>query len=230
MLIEYLKQNYMIVPFSEIPKEDTPYLVLRHDVDLSLVAALKMAKTEHKIGIRSSYFILLSSNNYNCFNGESISIIRQICELGHEIGLHYDTRQYKCYAHNDIYGLKLELQVLESIIGRKVHSISSHAPKGPNSFLELSGYVNADNSKSRDIYVHDSRKLWTAVSLSILLSNSKKRPQLLIHPCHWEGKTDPRTKLRRFLVEEPFQSLLWLLYKVRTLFIRILSTHESCEN
>jgi hypothetical protein len=225
-LIKYLGQAYKIIPFSERPQEDIPFLVLRHDVDLSLLPALKMSEIEHDMGIKSSYFVLLSSKHYNSLEGRNIRAIKQISALGHEIGLHYDTYQYECYGRNNIDGLKMELQVLERIIGRKVTTISCHTSNARPLLLKTDGCINADDPNLRDIYVHDSRKLWTVKSLSTLLNNPPERAQLLIHPYHWEGKVHPVfNALNELLLNQ-----LWLLYKVRTTFIRVLDTRESCEN
>ncbi len=59
-------------------------IVLRHDVDELAVNALAMARLEHDLGIAASYFfrIVKQSNNP--------TIIRQIVQLGHEIGYHYE--------------------------------------------------------------------------------------------------------------------------------------------
>jgi len=58
--LKILKQKYKIVPFCEVSKEDDSFLILRHDVDASLEAALKMARVEKNLGIRSTYFVLFS--------------------------------------------------------------------------------------------------------------------------------------------------------------------------
>jgi hypothetical protein len=223
--IRYLRQIYRIAPFCEIPDEDVSYLILRHDIDVALESALKMAEIEFNMGIRSTYFVLLSSNHYNSFEGKNAAIIKQISGFGHEIGLHYDVSQYKRYTSSTIEGLKTELHALESIVGKKVRSISSHAPTRPSSFLNLSGYTNADDTRLRDTYVHDSRKLWTVKSLTVLLNDHPRRVQLLIHPYHWFPLVKPVSKL-----DETFLQILWLLYRVRNIVIRVFHSRESCEN
>ena len=223
--IKYLRHIYKVVPFCEMPVGDVPYLVLRHDVDVSVVSALKMAEIEGKMGVKSTYFILLSSGHYNPFEGRNLAMIRKISGLGHEIGLHYDVEQYGRYAEDYLQALKSELQVLESIVGKEIRAISAHAPRNPSSFLECSGYINADDPQLRDIYVHDSQRLWTIKSLNTLLNNPPKRVQLLIHPCHWSGAKGPKTKLDMVLLD-----VLLLLNRLRTLFIRVVHSRESCEN
>ncbi len=59
-------------------------IILRHDVDRKPIRALKMAQMEHEHGIRSTYYFRTVKE---VFQPE---IIRQIAELGHEIGYHYE--------------------------------------------------------------------------------------------------------------------------------------------
>ena len=47
-LLKYLAGNYRIIPFCDVRYEDTPYLILRHDIDVSLSAALTMAEMEKR--------------------------------------------------------------------------------------------------------------------------------------------------------------------------------------
>ena len=223
--IEYLRKTYRIVPFCEIPTENIPYLILRHDIDISLESALKMAQIEHTIGVRSTYFVLLSSKHYNPFEGRNVEIMRQISRLGHEIGLHYDVEQYECYAVNHVHALKNEMRILESLVAKRILSISSHAPRKPGSFLDNDDCVNADNPRLMDIYVHDSQRLWTIKSLSVLLNNPPKRVQLSMHPCFWDPANKRKTKLDLALLDA-----LLFLNRLRTLFIRVAHSRESCEN
>ncbi len=64
------------------PKEK--FVVLRHDVDKLPANSLKTAKIEHGLGIKGSYYFRIVPENYNEY------IIRQIADLGHEIGYHYE--------------------------------------------------------------------------------------------------------------------------------------------
>ena len=63
-------------------------IVFRHDVDISLENALKFARLEKSLGIQSTYFIRVSAK-YNIMFYPNITILREIVNLGHEIGLHY---------------------------------------------------------------------------------------------------------------------------------------------
>jgi len=59
-------------------------IILRHDVDRKPKNALRMAKLEHRIGLRSTYYFRCVPASFDA------EIIRQISGMGHEIGYHYE--------------------------------------------------------------------------------------------------------------------------------------------
>ncbi|MBA2460818.1 MAG: hypothetical protein H0V45_03465 [Actinobacteria bacterium] len=63
-------------------------LVLRHDVDLSLDAALRMAELEAETGARATYFLMTQSVFYNLASPEGEQAIARLRELGHGVALH----------------------------------------------------------------------------------------------------------------------------------------------
>ena len=63
-------------------------LILRHDVDLSLEAALRMAELEAEIGARSTYFLMTQSVFYNLGSSEGRRALNRLRELDHGVGLH----------------------------------------------------------------------------------------------------------------------------------------------
>jgi hypothetical protein len=63
-------------------------LLLRHDVDLSLAAALDLAKTESELGAASTYFLMTESVFYNLASAEGEHALERLRELGHRVGLH----------------------------------------------------------------------------------------------------------------------------------------------
>src|SRR5690348_10947644 len=62
---------------------ESPYIILRHDVDRDPQNALAMAKLEAKYGIQSTYYFRYPKT----FN---LKAMTQIYNLGHEIGYHYE--------------------------------------------------------------------------------------------------------------------------------------------
>ncbi len=63
-------------------------LLLRHDVDLSLAAALELAELEAELDARATYFLMTESVFYNLASAEGVDTIARLRELGHGVGLH----------------------------------------------------------------------------------------------------------------------------------------------
>jgi hypothetical protein len=78
--------GYRFAPFGEGPERGD--LFLRHDVDLSLDAALRMAEVEADQGAEATYFLMTESVFYNLASVEGVATIGRLRELGHRIGLH----------------------------------------------------------------------------------------------------------------------------------------------
>jgi hypothetical protein len=63
-------------------------LLLRHDVDLSLDAAVQLAELEAKAGVAATYFLMTQSVFYNLASPEGRRALNRLRELGHGVGLH----------------------------------------------------------------------------------------------------------------------------------------------
>ncbi len=61
---------------------------LRHDVDLSLEAAVELAELEAAAGARATYFLMTTSVFYNLDSPVGVRAINRLRELGHAVGLH----------------------------------------------------------------------------------------------------------------------------------------------
>ncbi len=78
--------GYRFARFGEGPSRDD--LFLRHDVDLSLDAALTMAELEAEAGVGATYFLMTESVFYNLASTEGVTAVGRLRELGHAVGLH----------------------------------------------------------------------------------------------------------------------------------------------
>jgi hypothetical protein len=63
-------------------------VLLRHDVDLSLEAALELARLEQEAGARATYFLMKESVFYNLDSELGRETLRELRGLGHAVGLH----------------------------------------------------------------------------------------------------------------------------------------------
>ena len=78
--------GYDFVFFDEDPRPGA--LFLRHDVDLSLDAAMRMAELEAAEDASATYLLMTESVFYNLASSEGRTAIARLRELGHRVGLH----------------------------------------------------------------------------------------------------------------------------------------------
>ena len=62
----------------------TPFFILRHDVDRRPEDALAMARLEHALGVKSTYYFRVNRRVFQ------EAVIEQINDMGHEVGYHYE--------------------------------------------------------------------------------------------------------------------------------------------
>jgi hypothetical protein len=78
--------GYRFAHFGAEPRSGE--LLLRHDVDLSLEAALQLAEIEADAAVTATYFLMTRSVFYNLDSPLGEAAIRELRELGHAVGLH----------------------------------------------------------------------------------------------------------------------------------------------
>ena len=87
--IEAIRSQYSpILRFDEylrLEKKPASFALIRHDVDRRPQKALRMARLEKEMGVRSSFYFRTRSHVFHP------AIIRAIRRLGHEIGYHYES-------------------------------------------------------------------------------------------------------------------------------------------
>jgi len=78
--------GYRFAGFDRAPEPGD--LILRHDVDLSLDAALAVAEAEAEEGAWATYFLMTRSVFYNLASSEGERAIGRLRELGHRVAHH----------------------------------------------------------------------------------------------------------------------------------------------
>jgi hypothetical protein len=78
--------GYRFSTFGDAPERGEIYL--RHDVDLSLDAALRMAEVEAEHDVVTTYLLMTQSVFYNLASSEGDAALARLRELGHAVGLH----------------------------------------------------------------------------------------------------------------------------------------------
>lgn len=86
-LIEAAKAGgYRFALFDHDPQPGD--LLLRHDVDFSLDAALAIGRLDAELGARATFFLMRDSLFYNLASPEGAAAIAELRALGHAVGLH----------------------------------------------------------------------------------------------------------------------------------------------
>lgn len=78
--------GYRFGRFEGEPEAGRVYL--RHDVDFSLDAAVRMAELEGAAGVTATYFLMSESVFYNLASREGTVAVSRLLQLGHDVGAH----------------------------------------------------------------------------------------------------------------------------------------------
>jgi len=187
-------------------RPEARHFILRHDLDMSIAAALPIAAAESVAGLRATYFVLLRTEMYNPFSAEARRMLDDIRGLGHEIGLHLDAALYADDAAALDRAAAAECDVLERILDAPVRVISFHRPARALLGLPqtLAGRTHAYQPRffSEMGYCSDSRGAWHhGHPLDHEAVATGRALQMLTHPLWWTAPADrtPEARLRDFL-------------------------------
>ena len=200
------ERGYQVRGYADVDPAQR-HLILRHDVDMSLDAALPIAEIESKRGFKAHYFVLLRTEMYNVFSAGARAALLKLCGLGHEIGLHLDASLYGNDPAELQQAAQAECEVLEAAVDRPVRVISFHRPaKALLGHAEpLAGRPHAYQPRfySEMGYCSDSRGAWHhGYPLDHPAVREGRALQLLTHPIWWAGNAQtPSARLAAFLAE-----------------------------
>jgi len=139
------KGGYHFVGYSDEASVDRT-VIMRHDVDFCLSKALAMAELERKLRVKSTYFVLLSTDFYNVFSKRSNTLLTEILACGHDIGLHFDEIRYQGANLPGLCSAMVrEAGLLAAAISADVKAVSMHRPSQEmlSSDIFLPGLVNS---------------------------------------------------------------------------------------
>lgn len=180
----------------------SPYCLIRHDVDFCVASALRMAALEADLGLTATYFLLFSAD-YNLLAPEHSRLPRALLEMGHEVGLHYDSAAVAAFAPGEaVELLRAEAALLGLLAGAPVRVIARHSPGfGGRDPMEGTEFINAYDPRftTEITYISDSCGAWRDHAVEALRADElPPNVQLLIHPVFWdEVAADRWTRLER---------------------------------
>jgi hypothetical protein len=159
-------------------------LFLRHDIDLSLAAALEMAEVEAEVDVRATYLLMTESVFYNLASEEGRAAILRLRELGHPVGLHA--------VHPNV-----------ELDGRFDPVVSWHNPRPEYMSEEIAGAANAYGPRyfAPETYRSDSNQHWrSGCPHDELRAGAFPWLQILIHPEIWVYPGDAMGATMRAMV------------------------------
>tara|TARA_A100001388_G_C28764300_1_gene499749 strand:- start:1312 stop:2043 length:732 start_codon:yes stop_codon:yes gene_type:complete len=180
--------------------------IWRHDVDVSPQRSLKLAQIENKLGIKTNYYLMLGCRFYTIFEKEILPIFKEIINLGHVIGLHFDPNLYNINNYRDFYySLNSEKRMLENILNYKIHTYTLHNPTAidfsPGFESQFTGLKNVSSKEFVDKfkYCSDSNGIWRHDNLFELAQDKNiKSLYALTHPVWWvPHPLPPRERIKR---------------------------------
>lgn len=183
---------------------------MRHDIDLSLTAARKMAEVDKASGISSTFYFMVRSNFYNLFSTEAKGAIHYVANLGHRLGLHFVGDENNDSGFNPSH-LEAEIQNEFSTVNHYYpdifwKTVSFHNPPKQVFGLKLANYVNAyEDRYFRAVkYLSESNQKWREGDLYPIIAEGRyNKLQILIHPALWVfGGNSLTATMESFLASE----------------------------
>ncbi len=209
-IIKTLKQaGYKFLKFSELNpsefEESEPFVLMRHDIDFSILNAIKIANIEFNEGVRSTFFLKLRSPLYNLLGQLESQTIERIFGYGHEIALHFDLNGIN---ENLISRVEKDVNIFSNLfpfVNRNL--VSFHLPAKHIDLLQelnLPGSMRHTYEKdffSKIAYFSDSKCEWRFGHPLNSDEFHRRLPlHILIHPLWWtEDGKDKVNKIKNFL-------------------------------
>lgn len=197
-------------------------LIWRHDVEFSPDIALKMAEIEYELGVKATYFFQIHSEFYNVLEPYFTKILNKIKELGHHIGLHFDSHYYGINSSEELNRfISLDRKYFEEVFQIELDTFSFH---NTTPFVlscreyQYGGLINvyADFFKQNYQYCADSTGYWRYEILDeVLRDEGVRHLQVLTHDAMWsEVVLSPRQRVRKSIqdnadrVKEQYDKIL----------------------
>jgi hypothetical protein len=156
-----------------------PKAIWRHDVDVSLGAACKMARFAQLAGVSATFAVMGRGEFYNPFCLEGEDALREIHSCGHRLVPHVHYR-----GGGDVYSTVDRDRCLWESMYPGVFDLSFvafHMPPREVLWRTFEGFGHAHEPQWQGRYVSDSRREWTAEKESRVTDDV----QVALHPEHW---------------------------------------------
>lgn len=125
----YRAAGYVVTSFQEYLQNPQPkHLILRHDIDNSIEQAMRVAQVDADAGCTASVFLRVHARGYNLMSLPSLSIIRAMEAMGHEVQLHLEGGFGEVFEGDNFLWAERQRAVFEAAVGRPLGGFSLHEP------------------------------------------------------------------------------------------------------
>jgi hypothetical protein len=197
----FLEAGYSFESFCNRASTKKSAVLLRHDVDFSVEAALKVAKLDKELGVSSTFFFMLNSVFYNIFARKDYEQIVEIADMGHTVSLHME----KGFCNISQFAYKTHKIFCDWIKSVEKNIVSVHRPGSLTPDCELPKGIKSvyDPEYTQDMkYFSDSGCKWYENPLTSQEFKERKNIQLLLHPIWWVYEGESVSEIfERFLAE-----------------------------
>ncbi len=197
-----LDKGYRFPTFAELADQPDgagvkPSCLLRHDVDVSLKWARRLATIEVKLGVRSTFFIRLRANGYNALARSSMAVLWELATRGFEIGLHAEPQEGTGLRQQ----LVAEREILQMAVGREIAGLAIHRPKLNGELADdlwrRAGFryeAGEQRFNSGRNFASDSNYLWKPECFCRLLERGEN-VYACVHPVWYWSKPESAGKI-----------------------------------
>lgn len=180
--------------FHDEHNSNSKVILWRHDVEFSPFVALQMAEIEAKEGIKATYFFQIHCELYNLLEKEISAIVHNINELGHNIGLHFDSHYFDIKNETELEKyLRIDADYFNTIFNYELKTFSFHNTDRFTLSWERNSYAGLINVYSKYFksvfnYCADSTGYWRFETLDKVLNNPEiSKLQVLTHDSMWSN-------------------------------------------
>lgn len=163
-------RDFSLVRLWQMYEEAPDNVFWRHDVDVSLPAALRMARMEHALRVESTYYLMGTSPFYTV--AEAGDAADELRALGRRIGIHVDLRHTS----------------LKSVLDGSFRDVpvSFHCPNEHMLWADFGQFENAYAKRWQGWYVSDSRGRFAVQEPEeLFLLADGHEVQVNLHPEWW---------------------------------------------
>lgn len=184
-------------------------IIWRHDVEFEPDIALNMAIIEHELGVQTTYFFQLHSPYYNIVDSHYRKVFHQIKDLGHHVGLHFDSAYWGISNEDQLNDyIAIDCSYLEKNLGVEIDTFSFHnTTPFTHSCLKYKygGLINVYSCYFKENYDYcgDSLGYWRFDRLENILNDAGiQHLQVLTHDANWSDEIlSPRKRFSKAIYD-----------------------------